>query len=298
MKKINLFDNDTIKWRSGDKLYCAHIQADSTPMNPRRGWDNLATMACWYNGYDLGDDIGNKSPEEFWLDLVDKHVPRAAFIEAVKSGKLYGIRAETNDRENYDIYEYYAVRSILGTSEPDEVLEYENLSESDFWLYISDDLTVQHCQKLLEPYLEWMPLTVYEHGGITMSCGPRVGQFADRWDSSAVGWIVVSKETIEAETGPKDEDWRQRAARFMKAEVETYDRYLTGDTYGFTLYRAEVPAEGEDPAWEEVESCWGLYGSEIHENGLIDHLPYAEAIEAGDYKTGQATEHTVTYYTF
>ena len=163
MKKINLFDNDTIKWRGGDKLYCAHIHADLDPMNPRRDWDNLATMACWYNGYDLGDDIGNKSPEEFWLDLVDKHVPRSEFIEAVKSGKLYGIRAEMNDRGSYDIYEHYAIRSILGTSEPDEVLEYTNLAESDFWLHISDDLTVQHCQKLLEPYLEWMPLTVYEH---------------------------------------------------------------------------------------------------------------------------------------
>lgn len=293
-----LYDNQTIKWKAGDNLFCVHIQSDDSPMNPRKEWGHLSTMACWYHNYDLGDDIGNKDPEEFWRALVDEHVPGDEFAEAVKSGKLYGIRAEKNEAGRYDIYEHYALRTAAGTSEPDEVLEHTNLVESEFWFYIADDLTIEHCQTLLESYMEWLPLTMYEHSGITMSCGPRTGQFADRWDSSAVGWIVVSKAKVEKETGPQDEDWRKRAIRFMEAEVKTYDQYLTGEVYGYTLYESDIPAEGEDPDWTEIESCWGFYGSDINESGILDCLPNVEVIKAGNYTIGEACKHTVTYYTF
>ena len=122
----------------------------------------------------------------------------------------------------------------------------------------------------MEPYAEWMTLWLYDHSGITMSCGARVEQYADRWDSGCVGWIVALKETVMREMAEyvldkngvririehkhegapstwsyltralTDKTWRDRAIEAMKGDVELYDKMLTGDVYGYTLYERAV----------------------------------------------------------
>lgn len=81
----------------------------------------------------------------------------------------------------------------------------------------------------------------------------------------------------------------------MKDDVDIYDKYITNDVYGYTLYTDES-GEGEDkPDWTEEDSCWGFYGSNIFESGLADNLPgFEEAFDAGTYKTGRA-EKVVRY---
>ena len=46
--RLNLFDNDTVKWEKDGRLYCLHIRRDDQPLNPRTDWDNITTMACWH----------------------------------------------------------------------------------------------------------------------------------------------------------------------------------------------------------------------------------------------------------
>ena len=197
--------------------------------------------------------------------------------------------------------------------------------------YLMDDLTVRHCMILMEPYAEWLPLWLYDHSGITMSCGSRTGQYADRWDSGGVGWIVVLKKTVMDEVGTEyvlddegelmrvehkhpdapstwsyltrpltDETWRKRAIDIMKADVEVYDQYLTGDVYGFNLYSADPVEEGEEPEWNEEDSCWGFFGSDVMENGIEDHAGNGlrEAVGSGCYEQGQAVEHSRSWLTF
>lgn len=330
---LNLYDDDTVKWENGGKLFCLHVQTDDSPLNPRRDCDNITTMACWHGRHSLGDDIPDKEPEEFWQRLVRENVPESEILEAAEAGKLTGIRLTENagNRELVDIYETSYWRTIFGDSEPSEYLEYEGVLPEAVATYLMDDLAVSHCMTLMEPYAEWLPLWLYDHSGITMSCGARTGQYADRWDSGGVGWIVVLKETIMDEIGTEyvlddrgelirvehkhpdapstwgyqtrpltDETWRKRAIGIMEDDVKVYDQYLAGDVYGFTLYSAEPVEEGDEPDWTEEDSCWGFFGSDIFENGIEDHVGdgFREAFEAGKYEQGRAVEHCATWYSF
>lgn len=42
--------------------YTVTISQDDDPMNPRVDFDNLGTMVCWHNRYDLGDKHGYETP--------------------------------------------------------------------------------------------------------------------------------------------------------------------------------------------------------------------------------------------
>ena len=97
-----------------------------------------------------------------------------------------------------------------------------------------------------------------------------------------------------------DETWRKRAIDIMKADVEVYDQYLTGDVYGFNLYSADPVEEDEEPEWNEEDSCWGFFGSDVMENGIEDHVGNGlrEAVGSGCYEQGQAVEHNCTWFSF
>jgi len=304
---LHLYDNDTVKWEHNRTLYCLHVQTDPDPMNPRRDWDNPETlMACWHRHYDLGDEIEDKNANEFWQRLVRENVTGREIFEAAKSGKLPGIRlAQNSENAGFvDIYETSYLRTIFGDTDPKECLEYEGVSVDAVAECLMDDLTITHCMTLMEPYAEWMPLWLYDHSGITMSCGSRTYPYNDQWDSGQVGWIVAMKETIVREffqKNPEDADWRKKAIELMELDVAVYDQYLTNDVYGFTLYEGSTPGEDdEDPEWTENDSCWGFFGSDVLENGIVDHVGNGlrEAIEAGTVECGEATRHQVTYYTF
>lgn len=333
---LNMYDNDIVKWEYDGKLYCLHVQRDETPMNPRRDWDNPITlMACWHRRYSLGDEIQDKYPEEFWIRMVRENVPESEILAAAESGKLSGIRIAKcrgkGKKGLVDVYETCQWRTVIGNSELQECLEYAEIARDTAAAYLIDDLTIEHCMTLMRPYAEWLPLWLYDHSGLTMSCGARCGQYADRWDSGQAGWIFVLKKTIMEECGSEyvldengerikveyphkgaastwgyltrpltDETWRKRAVEFMKADVGVYDQYLTGDVYGFTLYSAEYPEEGEDPAWFEEDSCWGFFGCDIMENGVEDHVGCGlrKAVEDAKIKRSEAIPHTSTYYTF
>lgn len=331
--RLNLFDNDTVKWEKDGRLYCLHIRRDDQPLNPRTDWDNITTMACWHRRYGLGDKLSDKEPEDFWQRLVRENVPEPEILEAAEAGKLTGIRIAKNSENGdlADIYETVQWRTVLGSGDPGESLEYEGVPRDAVVDYLMDDLTVRHCMILMEPYAEWLPLWLYDHSGITMSCGSRTGQYADRWDSGGVGWIVVLKKTVMDEVGTEyvlddegelmrvehkhpdapstwsyltrpltDETWRKRAIDIMKADVEVYDQYLTGDVYGFNLYSADPVEEGEEPEWNEEDSCWGFFGSDVMENGIEDHVGNGlrEAVGSGCYEQGQAVEHNCTWFSF
>lgn len=98
-----------------------------------------------------------------------------------------------------------------------------------------------------------LPLYVYEHGGITMS----TGAYSCPWDSSQVGWIYISLEKVRKEFSCKrvSAKMREKIEGYLKNEVKSFDDYITGNVYGFSITR-------EDPDGEEVDvdSCWGFLG--------------------------------------
>ena len=93
-----------------------------------------------------------------------------------------------------------------------------------------------------------LPLYLYDHSGITMN----TTGFSCRWDSGQVGFIFVSKNDVRKEYGVKriSKKLREKVTKLLIGEVETYDKYLTGDVYGY-----EVTDENDNL----IESCWGYY---------------------------------------
>lgn len=292
---LYLCDNEFVKFEHDGKRYCLHLHYDDVADDPR-SWDEpITTMACFLRRHKLGDDIGTSDPEEFWQGLVATFVPDAELVQAVQDGKVSGMKLEPNDDPDcvtLCVLSYWA--TPLGHSEPDWT--YDPVDKDPRWLAdaIRENLSIGNCQSLLEPYLEWLPLWVYEHGGITMSCGDRSYPYNDRWDSSCAGWIVMSKDSVMDNLAVTEENWRTKAIECMRGEVELYDHWLTGNVYGYTLLEETAPDE-----WTEVDSCWGFYGDDVLTNGIADNVPgLAEAVASGQYEEGEAQRHTVVTYSY
>lgn len=189
------------------------VWADAGGSNPRTDWDNLGTMVCFHNRYDLGD-------------------------------KNHG----------YSMVDY------------------------DSWYELEKAITKENNVAVI------LPIYMYDHSGITIS----TGQFNCSFDSGQIGFIYITKEKVLSEYGGKivTKALKERIEKYLEGEVKTYDQYLTGDVYGFTVLegREMVTLSREDfekgncdnveeeIEWEEVDSCGGFYGSDFQTNGMKCYL--------------------------
>lgn len=92
-----------------------------------------------------------------------------------------------------------------------------------------------------------LPLYLYDHSGITMRCSA----FSCSWDSGQVGYIYAKLSEAKKDIGIKNLT-RAKLAGYLESEVQTYDMYLTGEIYGFTV---------ENKDGEHIDSCGGYFGS-------------------------------------
>lgn len=111
-----------------------------------------------------------------------------------------------------------------------------------------------------------LPLYLYDHSGLAMSTRGDIYPFNDPWDAGQVGWIYVTKEKVRREYGVKriTKKVLDRVVSVLEAEVKEYNQWLQGDVYGFVL---------EDARGNELHSCWGFFGTDWKENGMIDQIP-------------------------
>lgn len=111
-----------------------------------------------------------------------------------------------------------------------------------------------------------MPLWLYDHSGITMSCG-KGNPYSCQWDSGQVGFGYISKKEImeikpgfQNENGeweyPTEDDWERFGGMVIEQAVEEYDMYLVGDCYGYQVYEYN---EFEEEFEETDDSCWGFF---------------------------------------
>ena len=115
-----------------------------------------------------------------------------------------------------------------------------------------------------------LPLYLYDHSGITMN----TTGFSCPWDSGQVGFIFISrKDALEnwsvKRLSPKH---KKMCEDMVRGEVEEYDQFLRGDVYG---YRVVKPVKCDSCGNEEeevVDSCWGFFGSNPNENGMMGNI--------------------------
>ena len=156
------------------------------------------------------------------------------------------------EQENYKGCE---IKIIYDTYPPNPVEEYDSFGKmvcfhKRYSLGHKHNHSVEGFQAFLkvnEKNIVVLPLYLYDHSGITMKTTP----FSCGWDSGQVGYIYVTREQILKEYGVKKvtSKIREKVEKLLIAEVDTYDKYLTGEVFGFII---EKNGEVED-------SCYGFY---------------------------------------
>ena len=249
--------------------YTLFIVDDDMPLNPREDCDCLGKMLCWHGRYSLGEKHDFEEPRDFLQELLfseyssghDRDNPVFAFL---KSGKAKDAKLEYNRSTR----EWELLENQRWTSESDWYVSssYAASLKDDVPDWFLDDclsaLSTGELFSLVEQMegMVILPLYLYDHSGITMN----TTGFSCPWDSGQVGWIYADKRRIEAEYGKVTPETVEKACQVLEGEVKSYDYFLTGQCYGFQLFREDV----------EVDSCWGFLG-EIRDvqDDVKDYLP-------------------------
>jgi hypothetical protein len=108
-----------------------------------------------------------------------------------------------------------------------------------------------------------LPLYLYDHSGITISTTP----FSCKWDSGQIGFVFISKDKVKNDYGVKRVTKKEieKVTKVLLAELETYDLYMRGEVYGYTLINENGEIE---------DSCFGYYGVE----SILDEFGINEKI--------------------
>ena len=106
-----------------------------------------------------------------------------------------------------------------------------------------------------------VPVFLYDHSGLSVN----TTGFSCPWDSGQIGFIYASKERIRNEYSCKriSKKLRKQVREMLVSEVDSYNQYLSGDVYGFTVTDKESK--------EEVENISGFYGTDFLGNGVFDY---------------------------
>jgi hypothetical protein len=114
-----------------------------------------------------------------------------------------------------------------------------------------------------------LPIYMYDHSGITINT---VG-FSCPWDSGQIGFIYVTKKKVRDEYSVKriNQVLIEKVTSNLVNEITTYDQYLTGDVYGYQVVKRVTCDEGHTHE-DEIDSCWGFYGSDPETNGMLDTI--------------------------
>jgi hypothetical protein len=264
------------------------IEQDSDPMNPRVGYDNVGIMACWHSRYNLGD-VEQTDSRGVYIDNTDGPYEFRQALENALNDIMWKRRPALK-AQNYSADDA-EVPCPRGCSEPDSAGMREEsecphcsgwgMADNPFWIgdgpadYATALEKYDEYEHLVSPdnRLIYLPLNLLDHSGISMS----TGRFSCPWDSGQVGWIFCTGATAVKEWGKTRLTKKavESARRYLEAEVETYDQYLTGQVYGFTIYEHVEGYSPEDG--EQIDSCWGFfsddYGSDWKEMGMVNHWP-------------------------
>jgi len=196
-----------VAYSASNEQYRLDVIYDETARSPRE-WSNLGKMICFHGRYDLGDKHDYKSPEDFFLDLLDDSHDELVANDGFTSRLYYFWKQVIVD--DGDLVDDLAIQFLgimedetypkLGDEFPAARFGRMIAEANSVWIdEFLDDAKEGELQDILDSLDKYiiLPLFLYDHSGITMSTGP----FSCPWDSGQVGWIYASKQKFIDETG-------------------------------------------------------------------------------------------------
>lgn len=103
-----------------------------------------------------------------------------------------------------------------------------------------------------------LPVYMYEHSGVAFS----TGSFGDPWDSGQIGFIWCNEDDIKSGGLDVNEESLKIVEKCLVSELAVYEAWVNGSCYGYELIDVHTG--------QEIDSCWGYYGYNFKENGLLD----------------------------
>ncbi len=274
-------DGEFIQFAHEGNQYNCLVLRDDSPYNPVEEDGNLGKMLCWHPRYSWGDPNPYETATDCFYDLAAQYVSMPQVRQQITKGKTnLQLRYREDQVSLVEVWEDKEYEVVLSAPTEDEIFAKENKEEIVNAIETGLFSLVVEC-----PEIVLLPLYLLDHSGLSIS----TSDFCDPWDSAQVGWIYTDKKTAEEQLGTataNQMDWKKKAITILKQEVERHNQYLSGDVYGYVLYKRN-PDTNE---WEETDnSCWDFYSSDIVESGLADSVPgLNEAIQSGEYSTGTA----------
>lgn len=207
--------------------YMLMVRPDDIAISPREVDEHFGTMVCFHPRYALGDSHNYMDKDDFLREM---------YLDTVG-----------HDEQGMKRYErmvnIVGGRYMRGPKTEEQAVD-------DAMLNVISGKYIM------------MPLYLTEHSGLAMhtEC-PRYpgGRVPD-------GWIYVSREDALKRSGAEKMTGaiKHEAEELMRDEVEVYDAYLRGESYGYELYKNGGL----------LESCWGFNGRlEDACRDMAEHLP-------------------------
>ncbi len=222
-----------------------------------RSWSNVATFVCEHRDYMLGDE---HCIQDAVNELFSSYVSSKAIIEYfIKSRGVKLIPGEEND----DCDQYYEYETTYRGETYKHYIDADtSLDDDKIASQMEDELGLDEKLQLVEETGEVviLPISMYEHSGITLWLGSKWSHCDAQWDCSSIGFAYVEKSTAKNE-GMLDpgetwhNDWKEWAYAMMKGEMTTYDQFVRGEVYGYMI----EDEEGEEAADNLLCGCWGYY---------------------------------------
>ena len=157
------------------------------------------------------------------------------------------MKIETVEHRGHEIHVYQ-------DDDPESPRDWSNLGTMSCWhrsYNLGDEQPSESPVEFSEEHNDknciMLPLYLYDHSGITMN----TSGFSCSWDSGQVGVIWVTLDDVRKEYSVKriSKKIREKVISILRQEVATYDQFITGQVYGYTV-------EGEHCD----DSCWGFFG--------------------------------------
>lgn len=106
-----------------------------------------------------------------------------------------------------------------------------------------------------------LPLYLMDHSGLSMDYRDFSDFDPQGFDSGCIGMIYVTKVAAREAFNVKriSPKLKEKIKDILKNEVKTYDQYLQGEVYQYTIEKREVCKSCKHEELEIIDSCSGYY---------------------------------------